>query len=563
MGPTSLIPDQPQFDLLDRAFPFHFVLRDDSAVVSAGSRLVEMFGSSLIGSSLLDAFDFVRPQGLQNFSALKDRREELMILAVRIETGLTLRGQFFIMDSPQGPLLVFLCHPWIHDLAQLDGLRLTLSDFPPHAGMADMLVHIQTKDSGLKESNDLARRLEATTRTLSERNLQLEEQLRERERLQETVAQAQKMQAIGQLAGGVAHDFNNILLAIEGHAELAVLELRKGIDPERHLIRIREATRRATELTARLLSFARRNVMVNSDVDLDGAIAEALGILGPLLGEGIAIKTDFSTPTGLTVFIDASALQQVILNLAINARDALHGTGEIRIEVEKIHLDQPRSLSMGGLAPGDWIRFSIIDGGDGIPTEHLSQVIEPFFTTKEAGIGTGLGLSTVVWILGNCGGSLDIKSVVGEGTRVDLYLRESATSNLDSAQVVGEGSLVVSDQRSLKVLLVEDEESVRVLVKEMLLLDGHEVVDVDSEELALSMYFADQKHPFDLILTDLVLAGGNGRDLIEKLCAKGFEGQSIIMTGYDPDQSDLGTEGEVILNKPFTLYELRKVLETI
>ena len=553
-------PEQFQFSFLNRAFPFHFVLSEQSKVVSSGSRLSSIFGASPIGMLLLDAFEIVRPKGMEAFSLLHDRREELMILQVKGKTPLSLRGQFFVMDLPEGHFLVFLGHPWIHDLGQLHGLGLSLSDFPPHAGMADMLVHLQTKDSGLKESKDLARRLEATTRTLSERNLQLEEQLRERERLQETVAQAQKMQAIGQLAGGVAHDFNNILLAIDGHAELAALELRKGIDPERHLVRIREATRRATELTSRLLSFARRNVMVNSDVDLDGAIDEALGILGPLLGEGIHIDIPFSRPTGLTVFIDASALQQVIINLAINARDSMNSTGVIRLEVDELTLEQPTALSLGTLGQGAWVKISMIDGGHGIPPEHLSQVLEPFFTTKAAGIGTGLGLSTVLWILDNCGGAMDIQSTVGEGTRIDLYLRDSSTTQNPTDQPKLTLQPETPDQRSLKVLLVEDEESVRILVKEMLLLDGHVVTDVDSAEVALSVFSSSHEEPFDLVLTDLVLAGGNGRDLIQKLGSKGFAGKSIIMTGYDPDQVDPLTDGEVVLNKPFTLYELRSVL---
>ena len=536
------------------------MLSEQSTILSSGSRLRTVFGRSLIGLPLLDAFEMVRPKGVDTFSLLDDRREELMILRVKVESQFNLRGQFFVSDLPQARCLIFLGHPWIHDLGQLNGLGLTLSDFPPHAGMADMLVHLQTKDSGLKESKDLARRLEATTRTLSERNLQLEEQLRERERLQETVAQAQKMQAIGQLAGGVAHDFNNILLAIDGHTELAALELRKGVDPDRHLVRIREATRRATELTSRLLSFARRNVMVNSDVDLDGAFDEALGILGPLLGEGIRIEIPFSRPTRMTVFIDASALQQVIINLAINARDAMNGTGVIRLEVEKLLLDEPQALNLGMLAEGAWIKISMIDGGYGIPPENLKQVFEPFFTTKAAGIGTGLGLSTVLWILDNCGGAMDIQSTVGEGTRIDLYLRDSSTTQNPTDQPKLTLQPETPDQRSLKVLLVEDEESVRILVKEMLLLDGHVVTDVDSAEVALSVFSSSHEEPFDLVLTDLVLAGGNGRDLIQKLGSKGFAGKSIIMTGYDPDQVDPLTDGEVVLNKPFTLYELRSVL---
>ena len=556
-------PQQFHFNFLNRAFPFHFVLSEQSTILSSGSRLRTVFGRSLIGLPLLDAFEMVRPKGVDTFSLLDDRREELMILRVKVESQFNLRGQFFVSDLPQARCLIFLGHPWIHDLGQLNGLGLTLSDFPPHAGMADMLVHLQTKDSGLKESKDLARRLEATTRTLSERNLQLEEQLRERERLQETVAQAQKMQAIGQLAGGVAHDFNNILLAIDGHTELAALELRKGVDPDRHLVRIREATRRATELTSRLLSFARRNVMVNSDVDLDGAFDEALGILGPLLGEGIRIEIPFSRPTRMTVFIDASALQQVIINLAINARDAMNGTGVIRLEVEKLLLDEPQALNLGMLAEGAWIKISMIDGGYGIPPENLKQVFEPFFTTKAAGIGTGLGLSTVLWILDNCGGAMDIQSTVGKGTRIDLYLRQSSNQQdpLDHSQQVP--SPENPGGRTLKVLLVEDEESVRTLVKEMLLLDDHVVVDVDSAEAALAVFGSSQQGTFDLVLTDLVLAQGNGRELIHSLNKMNFTGKSIIMTGYDPDQLDQLVDGEVILHKPFTLYELRSVLEEV
>jgi len=558
-----LNPEQNNLSFLNRAFPFHFVLGDDDVVVSTGSRLPEVMGESPVGLPMEQAFEIIRPRGIGSFMQLRDRREELMILRIKGERSVSLRGQFFVCDRDANCFLVFLGHPWIQELDQLDGLGLTLSDFPPHAGMADMLVHLQTKESGLKESKDLAQRLEATTRTLSERNLQLEEQLRERERLQETVAQAQKMQAIGQLAGGVAHDFNNILLAIDGHAELAALELQKGLDPDRHLVRIREATRRATELTSRLLSFARRNVMVNSEVDLDAAFDEAIGILGPLLGEGVRIETSFSRPTQLTVFIDASALQQVIINLAINARDAMEGSGLIRLEAEKIVLTNPKPLSLGSLSAGSWVRISMIDEGHGIPAEHITQVLEPFFTTKESGVGTGLGLSTVLWILDNCGGAMDIQSKVGEGTRIDLFLRESskvdALPDLSPKEAAEEQSV----RQTLRILLVEDEERVRTLVKEMLLLDGHSVVDAESPEKAISVFRSSTADSFDLVLTDLVLVGGNGRDLIQKLGRMGYTGKSVIMTGYDPDQVDPLIDGEVVLNKPFTLYDLRVVLDEV
>lgn len=544
-------------DVLECAFPFHFLLDGTLRILRAGRRLQEVASGLQSGEALGETLCIKRPEPNPTFDKLKSRTDDVFIIDVTTVVGLHLRGQFFPIEDQGAEALIFLGHPWITDLAQLEEFGLKLHDFPTHAGIADMLVLLQTTKRGLIESRSLTELLKQATNELELRNEQLEEELEHRKKLEETVLHAQKMEAIGQLAGGVAHDFNNILLAISGHAALAARKLG-----EDHLIigdlhRILDATKRASELTSRLLAFGRRQVMIPIDVDIASALDEVGQILNPLLGESIYLSIKHPPDVG-AVKIDPSAMQQILLNLAINSRDSFEGEGSIVIRAETLEQTEPRQLATGILDPGSWISIEVVDDGSGMEQETIDRIFEPFFTTKKLGDGTGLGLSTVWWILERCGGKIDVVSRPDKGTTFTVFLpRSSKGAQGESSNQADSPSVPVSG----RILLVEDEEMVRIPVAEMLRQDGWRVTEAANADEAIEKA-KNAAVPFDMVLTDMVMPGMDGRELAGQLRKRWPDLPIVLMTGYDAGVagSALGDQ-DYILTKPFSTNDLASMLQ--
>jgi two-component system cell cycle sensor histidine kinase/response regulator CckA len=543
-------------NIIGSAFPFHLVLDSNLKIFGSGKRLRELVPRVKPGCELLDSFNIERPRRSFEFEQIRSSVGELFILAA-IDGDLRLRGQFYPYVDGTENLLLFLGQPWIIDLEDLQGQGLRLEDFPPHAGITDMLVLLQTQKSGLLESHRLTEKLRDTSNELKTRNLQLIEEIERRARTEEHMLQAQKMEAIGQLAGGVAHDLNNILLAINGHVSMA---LRLVTSPDKviqNLDHVLVASKRATELTARLLTFGRKQVLTDVAVNIEQAFNEVEHILRPLLGERIQLSVDSSDSLG-SILIDPSAFQQILINLVINARDALDTKGGmIRITGRSFNVSQMRTCLLGELDPGLWSRIQVVDNGIGIDPEIFERIFEPFFTTKKPGQGTGLGLSTVWWIIGRSGGALDVESTTDGGTVFSIYLRptdEQAVEVLEASRSFDEPG------RPGRILLVEDEDMVREPVTAMLQLLGWSVTEAVNAENALELA-SKSDEPFDMVLTDMVMPGLSGREFADQLRKQWPSLPIIFMTGYDPE----GAGGflnpkELVMSKPFDLEDLETFL---
>ena len=427
-----------------------------------------------------------------------------------------------------------------------------------------MLMNLHLKSNEERLSRRHHRKMALASEEIAKRNDELENELRERKRLEQTLVQSQKMQAIGQLAGGIAHDFNNILLSIDGHAQLAQVAPENVESTVRHLDRIREASRRASEITARLLSFGRRTLMSNCEVEISGAVSEAKGILAPLLGE--SIQLEFNIGSGAeTVYIDPAAFQQILVNLAINARDAMDNTGTISFDFESVTVDRAEELRLGRIRPGEYIRVLIRDEGTGMTPEIVDQIFEPFFTTKDASQGTGLGLSTIVWILERCDGAMDVKSEPGVGTIFSLFLQPRSLEKPSISAVSAARQSVDREANSKRrILVVEDERDVRELVHDMLVHDGYQVVVATHGKQALELISGDSAPPFDLILSDIVMPEMTGHVLKETLHRMGIDIPFALMTGYDPERAtEHQSEPSPVLRKPFNLEELRELIHSM
>lgn len=380
-------------------------------------------------------------------------------------------------------------------------------------------------------------------------------------RLEEQLYQAQKMEAIGRLAGGIAHDFNNLLTVIKGYSELLLENLRSEDDRREEVEKIWEATARAERLTRQLLTFGRQRSAQVQVVEINSLIQEAGKILGPLIGEKtkLGIRLD---PAAGCVKADPSRVEQALLNLVINARDAMPQGGTLTIETGHAEIGPAAPEGSGAVPPGSYVMFSVSDTGCGMSEEVRAHVFEPFFSTKRPGQGTGLGLATVYGTVTQAGGRVTVESEVGRGTTVRVYLprsdrllRETAAREVPRVSPPGRET----------ILLVEDEHAVRTLVRAALEPCGYTVAEAGNGAEALAW---GEKHrgPIHLLLTDVVMPRMDGPELARRLTALHPEMKVLYISGYPhsvrADRSASGLGGE-LLEKPFAPEALRRKVREV
>jgi two-component system, cell cycle sensor histidine kinase and response regulator CckA len=392
--------------------------------------------------------------------------------------------------------------------------------------------------------------------------LDISERKRAEQALRQSEAQlrqVQKMEAVGQLAGGVAHDFNNLLTVITGRTELLLLRLTADDPHRRDVELVRKTADRAASLTQQLLAFSRKQMLQPRVLDLNGVVAGMAQMLRPLIGETIELVTSLDPVLG-RVKADPAQIEQIVLNLAVNARDAMPQGGRLTIETGNVELDRAFVDAHPGSTGGPHAMLSVRDTGTGMSPEVQAHVFEPFFTTKGVGKGTGLGLATVYGIVKQHGGYIRIESAAGAGTTVRIYLARLpvvadttvATAAADEPVIAGSGT----------VLVVEDEGELRDLATEVLGLAGYSVLSAGSPSQAMEIA---RQHagPIHLLLTDVVMPEMSGRDLADRLIQTRPELKILYMSGYTDDaivHHGVLDPGTVLLQKPFTPDRLTRMV---
>ncbi len=367
--------------------------------------------------------------------------------------------------------------------------------------------------------------------------------------LEEQLRQTQKLEALGQLAGGIAHDFNNLLTVINGYSQLLLRRLEPGSPEHRRVEEILRAGEKAAGLTRQLLAFGRRQVMNPVTVEIPAIVHSMMVMLQTVLGESIRLELRFENPQ--PVEADPAQLEQVILNLVLNARDAMPGGGRLTIAAMTMRVSAGGDLRTWDLEPGDYTLLAVADTGSGMDDAAQARAFEPFFTTKSTGKGSGLGLATVYGVVKQSGGHVALWSKPGVGTEVRLYLPVSG------AQKAMAGPTVALPQETTppleSILLVEDQESVRNLASETLSALGYRVWEAANGEEALRLSTSGEL-AFGLLVTDVVMPGINGPQLAAELRKRNPKILVLYMTGYAGDA--LGAEKGHLLLKPFLPSDL-------
>jgi len=383
------------------------------------------------------------------------------------------------------------------------------------------------------------------------RRLVLEEQLRH----------SQKMEAVGRLAGGIAHDFNNLLTAIIGYTEIVLTSLDPKDERRADAEEIGRAAMRAADLTRQMLAFSRRQVLQPKIIDLNIALGKVEPMLRRVIGEDI-VMTIAPRSSHALVRVDPGQVEQVIMNLVVNARDAMPQGGRLTVETSDAILDEAATAEQPDARPGSYVVLSVTDTGVGMPPEVRSRIFEPYFTTKEVGKGTGLGLSTVYGIVRQSDAHISVSSEVGLGTTFRVFLPRAEAE----AQVVGDTGGEKLPEGTEHVLLVEDDPSVRRLSKELLTRLGYSVTEAASGRAGLALGSDDTRH-FDLALCDVILGDMSGPSVAEALQALRPSIRVLYMSGYTDEaivKTGVLDEGKPFLQKPFTPLQLaRKIREVL
>ena len=411
---------------------------------------------------------------------------------------------------------------------------------------------------------DLERSVSARTEQLQTANAQLEAEIAERKEIeaalqsaydklrqsQQGMMQQERLAAVGQLSAGIAHDFNNILCIIQGYVSLLLDAENRGQDKVDALKQVATAAQRAAHLTRQLLAFSRKQVMQPQMLEFNEVIGNVSRMLQRLVGEDIIVQFHFS-PKPVYIHADLGMMEQIIVNLAVNARDAMVRGGQLILNASAVDIDEAHLQNNPEARPGPFVCLSVTDTGSGISAENLSRIFEPFFTTKPVGKGTGLGLSTVYGIVKQHQGWIEVASEVGRGTTFNVFLpRGSKPSSVQGDTTFQSRSHCGQE----KVLLVEDEAALRGLARQVLAKQGYQIFEAASGAEALEVW---EQHAgsFDLLLTDMVMPGGmTGRDLAEKLLADKPALKVVFTSGYSTDMmgNNFVLEEEVnFLPKPY------------
>jgi PAS domain S-box-containing protein len=390
-------------------------------------------------------------------------------------------------------------------------------------------------------------RVRVSSRRIAEGFETFIEDVTERQTLEEQLRQSQKLEAIGRLAGGVAHDFNNSLTVILGYADMLVNQL--GLDKPigRDLNEIRKSAEHAASLTHQLLTFSRQQPLEVAVVDLNIVVRDGLRMLERLIGEHVAVRLT-TTHRACPVRADPAQLQQVLINLGVNARDAMPDGGNLIIETDTIEADMRFALAHPPLLPGRYVRLTVRDTGVGMDATTRDQIFEPFFTTKEVGKGTGLGLSTVYRIVKQIGGQVFVTSSISWGTQFDLYFPQAAETPAADARRGEVADLAVGTGT---VLVVEDQPDVRALTVAALKRHGYQVVEADGPAPAL-LLSDEVLMSVDVVLTDIVMPFMSGTALATRLRERRPGLRVLLMSGFGGNDIDEGESDRPVLRKPFT-----------
>lgn len=381
--------------------------------------------------------------------------------------------------------------------------------------------------------------------------------------LEAQFVQSQKMQAIGQLAGGVAHDFNNLLTAISGHCDLLLLRHDQSDPDYGDLVQINQNANRAASLVGQLLAFSRKQTLRLETIDMRDTLADLTHLLNRLVGEKITLTLSHD-PVLKPVRADKRQLEQVLMNLVVNARDAMPVGGEIRIATEYVELKEPLERDRVSVPIGQYVTVQVSDDGDGISADKLQKVFEPFYTTKRTGEGTGLGLSTAYGIIKQSNGFIFVDSVVGQGTTFILYLPVYETKPAKVKTAPNMTAQTPLSHEDGVILLVEDEAPVRAFASRALRLRGYTVLEADSAETALRT-LEDESLSIDVFVTDVVMPGMDGPSWVREALKNRPDVRVVFVSGYAQDsfgEEQVKIPNSVFLPKPFSLTDLTETVQS-